>query len=751
MPNSIKYNVSAETLALKKGNFWIGTGDVGKGPTSTSGFYNGITPPSGGYTIYLNKASNGPSIYTPSNDAQLIDNTNKIAGTSYTTVNECFNYYAGQSDKMVFNRDYEGIITNGLVLNLDAGFIPSYPTNGTTSYDLSYEGNNGTLVNGTPYSSLDGGYFMFDGTDDYINVGVGKSCNGFTGDFAVSVWVNRSPNGITWGNIIGDYYTNNTFNALEWQIMISNTAQLTVYNVTGGYIINPINSGFSTDSWINVVLTRIGSTITLYANSNTITTVTNGTTFGSSTGNINIGVDGNNSAEALNGKIANVLIYKNKGLTSSEVLQNYNAGLSRFNTSNIVKNNLILDLNASNAVSYPTTGTVWRDLSGYGNAGTLVNGPTFNSTTKSIVFDGTDDNVNLGNASDFLYNGVVSVNVVVNTNVINEYRKMFVTVDSGTASIRGLYFSIGPPPYDVYFGVKTNNGQTAAIYNVNIPVSKWVNLCGTYDGSNIKLFLNGVLVATQALTGVINPQGIARISGYDNNNETWNGSIRTVQIYDRPLSNSEILQNYYGTPIITDGLILALDAKNIVSYPGSGTTWYDLTGNGAHGTLINGVSWNPNGWFEFDGTNDGVDGINVPQNYVDLMIGMYSEGGSGSGLEMVFAKYNDADKSFRTANGIFRHNNNSIDFNDWNYENTQYDYINGEFISGNVDLNNNWKIVRTVNQNSTFSPPFVYSISSDFYDRRYKGRIAFILCYNRVLTDDEVNQNYNATKARFGL
>jgi energy-coupling factor transporter ATP-binding protein EcfA2 len=56
MPNAIKYNVSDETLALKKGNFYIGTGDVGKGPTSSTGYYNGITPPSGGYTIYLNKA-----------------------------------------------------------------------------------------------------------------------------------------------------------------------------------------------------------------------------------------------------------------------------------------------------------------------------------------------------------------------------------------------------------------------------------------------------------------------------------------------------------------------------------------------------------------------------------------------------------------------------------------------------------------------------------------------------------------------
>jgi hypothetical protein len=63
MPNAIKYNTSAETLALKKGNFWIGTGDVGKGPTSSTGFYNGITPPSGGYTIYLNKAIRWTSQY----------------------------------------------------------------------------------------------------------------------------------------------------------------------------------------------------------------------------------------------------------------------------------------------------------------------------------------------------------------------------------------------------------------------------------------------------------------------------------------------------------------------------------------------------------------------------------------------------------------------------------------------------------------------------------------------------------------
>ena len=157
MPNAIKYNVSAETLALKKGNFWIGTGDVGKGPTSSTGFYNGLTPPSGGYTIYLNKASGGPSIYTVTSDVQLIGLTNSIAGASYTTVAQCLTYYAGQTDKMIFNIDYPAIVTNGLTANLDVTTTLSYPNNGTTWYDISGNDNNGSLAIGSPTFTTFGG------------------------------------------------------------------------------------------------------------------------------------------------------------------------------------------------------------------------------------------------------------------------------------------------------------------------------------------------------------------------------------------------------------------------------------------------------------------------------------------------------------------------------------------------------------------------------------------------------------------
>ena len=166
MPNPVNYNVSPQTQALKKGNFWIGTGDVGKG----SGYWNGVTPPSNGYTIYLNKSSNGPAIYTVSTEAQMVSLTNQIASQSFTTSGQCLNWFATQTDKMILNKDYGGIVTNGLVLNLDAGFTPSYPTTGTTIYDLSTLGNNGSLVNGPIYDSLNEGSIDLDGSDDYINI-----------------------------------------------------------------------------------------------------------------------------------------------------------------------------------------------------------------------------------------------------------------------------------------------------------------------------------------------------------------------------------------------------------------------------------------------------------------------------------------------------------------------------------------------------------------------------------------------------
>lgn len=210
MANPIKYSTGSESRALNKGNWWIGTGDVSKGPTASTGFWNGYDIPEGGYVIYLNKATGGPSVYAAANDAELISLTNQIAGTSYTTINECFTYYAGQSDKIIIDREYEPIVTENLTLNLDAGFLPSYPRTGTTWYDLS--GGNNHALNGDFPTYVASGWMDFNGSSDRIyvdNLNYGNSIR--ISEMSVFAWVRTTYNSGTVG-----VWSNNNWSILDF-------------------------------------------------------------------------------------------------------------------------------------------------------------------------------------------------------------------------------------------------------------------------------------------------------------------------------------------------------------------------------------------------------------------------------------------------------------------------------------------------------------------------------------------------------
>ena len=326
MPNPIKYSTGSESLALKKGNFYIGTGDVGKGPTSTTGYYNGITPPSGGYTIYLNKATGGPSIYTCANDTELVNLTNSIAGQSYTTVNECLVYFASQTDKVVLNRNYEGIVTDGLVFNLDAGFTPSYPKDGTTWYDVSPSGNNGTLTNSPTFNSNDGGSIVFDGVDEYV---VSTSTT-FTAnnDFTYEIWV-KSDQYITSRGILGNkgYWSTGGQGAVIGNISQPQTIYGYVTTNTGHFDIN--SSVGPTYGWTHVIMRRLNNDLRFFING----------THQGSTRTISGAVTDvsdkfwvgrySNTPSSWKGTMSIARVY-NRALTQSEITQNYNAQKGRF-------------------------------------------------------------------------------------------------------------------------------------------------------------------------------------------------------------------------------------------------------------------------------------------------------------------------------------------------------------------------------------------------------------------------------------
>ena len=325
MPNPIKYSTSAQTLALKKGNFWIGTGDVGKGPTSTTDYYNGITPPAGGYTIYLNKASGGPSIYTAANDSQLISLSNTIAGQTFATAAAALAWFATQTDKMVFDMDYPPIITNGLVLNLDAGFTPSYPTTGTTWYDVSSSGNNGTLTNGPTFNSGDGGSIVFDGVDDYVLVSNFTTYSGSQG--TLCAWTYPNPIGNTYVIAIGELGQTGrsraigTYNNKWWLVGYgsANEDWLTDFTTT------PNQWAYVTYTWDNT--TNIGVSV----NGNFANTTRSGLNPVQGT-QLRVGAPAWTNLGTYgfwNGRIPVAQVY-NRALTQAEITQNYNATKSRF-------------------------------------------------------------------------------------------------------------------------------------------------------------------------------------------------------------------------------------------------------------------------------------------------------------------------------------------------------------------------------------------------------------------------------------
>ena len=327
MPNAIKYNVSPETLALKEGNFWIGTGDVSKGPSVNTNYWNGITPPTGGYTIYLSGVSQVPVAYVAANDAELISLTNRIGTQNFTTVEQCLSWYLTQPDKMVLNRDYESIVTDGLVLNLDAGFFPSYPKSGTTWYDVSSGGNNGTLINAPSYSSPDGGSIKFDGTNDYV--GIPFNSNLVTNTLTLNMWLYP----------VDGYYpipfaalpNSSTLNGfMLYQRNVENLWWWAIGNTSGTDL---VTTSLTRNVWVNLTGTYNGSTIRLYKNGSLVSTGSSSRTINftsaSVNGNLRIASDINSAYLTFSGNVSTVQIY-NKALSETEVLQNFNAQKGRF-------------------------------------------------------------------------------------------------------------------------------------------------------------------------------------------------------------------------------------------------------------------------------------------------------------------------------------------------------------------------------------------------------------------------------------
>ena len=211
----------------------------------------------------------------------------------------------------------------------------------------------------------------------------------------------------------------------------------------------------------------------------------------------------------------------------------------------------------------------------------------------------------------------------------------------------------------------------------------------------------------------------------------------------------------YNPRIVTDGLVLALDAGNTKSYPGSGTTWYDLSGNGNNGTLTNGPT--------YSSSNGGVIVLGGTNQYIDIpSINLSTSNHTVMG----------ASRYVSIGGRTFSGKNNNWLMGHWANSTVKY-YANGWVTdtAGSEQSDTNWRIYAATGNYSGdswafyvngqldtgpnsggFDGPNGFAIGSYQGTSEYSNsHISFLICYNRVLTASEIQQNFNATRSRFGI
>jgi len=344
MANPVQFKVGNPTVpALKINNFYIGTSTPSApyGPTTSTGYFAGLTPPSSEFVSYVDKAAGGPSV-------RVLDSTEILAylkSFGFITglnnqLGRCFSSASQQSDLCITNKDlepiYPGTTAGKLSLYLDAGFTPCFADESDTA---TMQGNFQTIgeLTGTSspagttqrYSAGNGGAISFDGANrDKITTNL-RSNSLFQSAFTMEFWV--YVDGAQSDGTLFYKAPTGTTNSLEISIVSSGKISITV----GADTRTTSTATVTQDDWnlISIQLTSNSNSVRI--NNGTAETATR-TAIGSALTNITntafVVIGTENGANNFNGKLAIFALYS-ESLGQAAQLQNWNALKSRFGLS----------------------------------------------------------------------------------------------------------------------------------------------------------------------------------------------------------------------------------------------------------------------------------------------------------------------------------------------------------------------------------------------------------------------------------
>jgi hypothetical protein len=708
------------------------TSTIGRGPADKPLFYPSFNNTQANIVYAVNTLPGSPRNFTTSASAYNWAVTN--------------NFFINNSDNPIPRID-----ADSMFLCLDAEQATSFPQTGTSWYDMSGANYTVTGTNNPTWNYGNGrSYWRFDGVDDYFAFSSTPPIAQSTYTSTIEVWAKSINNVPTFQVMFGGgvqntnqgyYYGFRQDNANFMYAFYANDQDgptprdnrvwnhyVGVYNQATGARYRYFNGELLSPSQASGVTPTSAQKFTIGAFDDT------------STG----------PQYFYNGYISKVRGYS-KELTQSEIKQNYFQ-------SNIVQDGLVFMVDANNIVSYEGSGTTWYNLTGSSGNALLYNGPTYvPQYGGGISRDNTDDFISASISVSTTTNYSVETWFKANPQTGANYNALISAWNApgggaGSWELQFLNGTLGVHP--TYTVAYTPNTVAHAVY--------------TQNGTETKIYLNGVLQQTSTTSGVDlrnGSVGIGNLSAPGYGGYNLESTFYNVRLYNKTLSASEVQQNYQATKdkfqgqqIVTNGLIFNLDAANKDSYPGTGTTWYDLSGNNYNGTLVNGPTFLPNqngGIFNFDYVDDYVSIGNNLGSPSTFTLNAWVRSSNISQPQNIFngnppfflrITSSTIRCAVYTGTWIFVNGSITLSSNTWYNLVLTYDQstVKG-YVNGVLDVNS----VKT--GTPIYGALNTLGFTTGGEDAPSVTNIAVAQVYNRALSATEIAQNYNATKGRFGL
>jgi hypothetical protein len=736
----------------------------------------------------------------------------------------------------------EGSIASGAFFYFDPGNTSSYSGSGTTLNDISGNGNNGSIFGSPVHTSGAGGYFTFDGVNDYILSP--DIYFGATETHTIEVWIRPTAvDDCIWSDL-GQPTINDGYHFAGAQILQTGPFNQIITSLWNGTAVTRVVNGAGSylNTWKQVVRVYNGSVLTSYLDG-----VIGGTISIAYDSPHNDGITdwylafGAIDTTTYLGSVAGyfagrygIIRYYRRALSASEVLQNYNSTVYSYNTTTTttttiapsstptptqtptqtptssqtptttptssitntptqtptntpsvtttsapVTLGLVIELDAYDSSSYPGSGTTVSNLQSPGTYDHTLTGSSFTTLNGIKCFDCSSGTKRV------VVNGTGPLLPTTGYTYITWAR-----LKNDTSGFRTLLYTNSPKytPITIPDGSNTlaywDTALRSSGYDASSSVEVWVQFAVVGDSSSQTFYINGSQVGSTISFGA----GGTTHWGWGNNDIVPQsfGHVANLYFYNRKLSLAEITQQYdflsprfvqvtptptstttptpTPTPTVTPNsdMLLKLDANLSESYPGSGTTWYDLAGTQQNMTLVGNPTFVSGtiSYFDFNGSGQYAQGsgLTVPTTVytksVWFWVDVYTDNNIVSGFDGVGGHFMYMGSSPKIQVG---HHNQGVVFNTYQSTgtislNTWYNVVvtfntsNGFkiYINGQFDSSHNMTLAHLGSGTTNLAS---YANTGGNY---LNGRISKVYTWQKVLSDQEVLDMYNLDKSYFG-